>query len=119
MYEHHEIFQMINNYSWMKETIKQDELLSKQVQGNSFLNLITLDKGNELKKMKQKVSYIDEHIELIEDLKDYWIIILKLENKTNKYIFKTMKISGETLYKRISNVIDMFIEHDKKLVQLE
>ncbi|PTI71960.1 hypothetical protein [Mammaliicoccus vitulinus] len=116
MYEHHEIFQMINDYSWMRETIKQDVLLSKQVQGNSFLSLLTLDKENEIKMMKQKVSYIDKHIELIDDLKDYWMIILKLENKTNKYIFKTMKISGETLYKRISNVIDMFIEQDKKLV---
>ncbi|RIN14597.1 hypothetical protein BU075_11265 [Mammaliicoccus vitulinus] len=78
--------------------------------------MLNKDKEIEIGKLQQKINYIDEHIELIENLKDYWIIVLRLENKPNKYIFNTMKTSGETLYKRIGTVIDMFIEYDKKII---
>lgn len=113
-YCYDDLFYIINNYYWINETIKQNEMLIEQSKNNVFLMNLNKQKIGEVNELKDKVNYIDESVELINDDKVYWIILLLMEGSTKSKIKKIMRISHTTLMKKVDEGIETILNHERE-----
>ncbi|MEB8067701.1 hypothetical protein [Mammaliicoccus fleurettii] len=117
-YCYDDLFYIITNYRWIKETIIQSEILIEHSKSNDFLMKMNENKIDEVNELKAKINYIDEHVELIADKKTYWIINLLMEGTPKKKIKKIMKISHETLMKKVDEGIEIILKYEREYKQV-
>lgn len=117
-YCYDDLFYIITNYKWIKETIIQSEKLIEHSKKNAFLLKMNEHNVDEVNELKTKIDYIDEHIELITDEKTYWTINLLIEGTPKLKIKKIMRISHETLMKKIDEGIEIILMYEREYKQV-
>ncbi|HAL09013.1 MAG TPA: hypothetical protein DCO67_03475 [Staphylococcus sp.] len=109
-----DLFFIITNYRWIKETIIQSEKLIEHSKSSSFLMKMNENKIDEVNELKAKIKYIDEHVELITDAKTYWIINLLMEGTSKIKIRRIMKIGYPTLMKKVDEGIEIILKYERE-----
>ena len=89
-----EIFELFKDYKWMKKLIDGKESL-----------MLNQGFDQEINDLKEKVAYVDDKIELIEDDKTYWILNLLRRGNSVKQIKQIIPISNGKFYERCDDAI--------------
>lgn len=102
-----EILTLFKDYKWMQKLIEEKERLSEQYSNDSFLSMLNQGLNQEINCLKEKVAYVDESIELIEDDKAYWMLNLLRKGYTGRQIVNLMQISSNTFYKKCDEALSI------------
>jgi len=100
-----EIFELFKDYKWMKKLIDGKESLTQQYSNDPFLSMLNQGFDQEINDLKEKVAYVDDKIELIEDDKTYWILNLLRRGNSVKQIKQIIPISNGKFYERCDDAI--------------
>ncbi|TDM48225.1 hypothetical protein ETI08_03545 [Macrococcoides goetzii] len=129
MYTPTEIEQIIKDYHWMTNIIETnvfnyDTSLTAQygvessmpkAQGQTsdkvFMRVLKNDKqGQKYKKLVEKVQFVDEHEDIIENEKDFYILQLLKRGKNFKQVAVFMECSHVNIYHRLQKIAKQMAE---------
>lgn len=128
MYTPTEIEQIIKDYHWMTNIIETNvfnyestgvaqygiESSMPRSSGNGdkvFVRVLKNDKqGQKYKKLVEKVQFVDEHEDVIENEKDFYILQLLKRGKNFKQIAVFMECSHVNIYHRLQKIAKQMAE---------
>lgn len=128
MYTPTEIEQIIKDYHWMTNIIETNvfnyestgvaqygiESSMPRSSGNGdkvFMRVLKNDKqGQKYKKLVEKVQFVDEHEDVIENEKDFYILQLLKRGKNFKQIAVFMECSHVNIYHRLQKIAKLMAE---------
>lgn len=129
MYTPTEIEQIIKDYHWMTNIIETNvfnyestgvaqygiESTMPRSSGNGdkvFMRVLKNDKqGQKYKKLVEKVQFVDEHEDVIENEKDFYILQLLKRGKNFKQIAVFMECSHVNIYHRLQKIAKQMAEN--------
>lgn len=128
MYTPTEIEQMIKDYHWMTNIIETNvfnydstgvaqygiESSMPRSSGNGdkvFVRVLKNDvQGQKYQKLIQKVQFVDEKEQVVENEKDYYILQLLKRGKNFKQIAVFMECSHVNIYHRLQKIAKLMAE---------